>query len=347
MYIPPYSIFYLFVILSFYQLGVWIGHQYISVLLYLVLVQYWRHKRREWILTLDPVRDCFELVNVAGLIEFPFLNIKSLEFGLYRTYAIPSISGLLDKTGEFKDQACKRYNDTDLLIREFTENSLDSKRGTAAIKRLNTIHGWYNISNEDYLYVLSVFICEPVRWLKRYGFRNFHPNERQAAFAYWIEIGKRMGIKDLPQNYEECEKWNEEYEKKFMIYAESNVKIAESTTKLFLSVVPESIRGQARMVIYALCDERLRKAFGYPSPSSTLCTIVDLLLRFLGFFIRHCLLPRPMFFPDRRSPTKPTNSTCTFDITKQMFEPVYDVYGHFYDQYCISKLGPEHPPLKS
>lgn len=41
-------------------------------------------------------------------LEFPFTLVKSLEFALFRTYGVPSISRLLDKTREFRNHVGKR-----------------------------------------------------------------------------------------------------------------------------------------------------------------------------------------------------------------------------------------------
>jgi hypothetical protein len=36
------------------------------------------------------------------------------------------------------------------------------------------------ISDRDYLYVLSTFVCEPIRWLARYGWRALSAEEEEA-----------------------------------------------------------------------------------------------------------------------------------------------------------------------
>ena len=82
---------------------------------------------------------------------------------LFRTYAVPSISGLLAETGEFERRPRKRYDDTELILAEMLENGLDSPRGRAALARMNAMHGRFPIANEDMLYVLSTFIFEPIR----------------------------------------------------------------------------------------------------------------------------------------------------------------------------------------
>jgi hypothetical protein len=47
-----------------------------------------------------------------------------------------------------------------------------TERSLNAIRRLNGIHGKYKaITNADYLYVLAIFMCEPMRLAEMYGYR--------------------------------------------------------------------------------------------------------------------------------------------------------------------------------
>lgn len=59
---------------------------------------------------LDPKRDCQRIVYLMGAYERPWLVRKSLEFALFRTYAVPSISRLLEATGQFQQHGQKRYD---------------------------------------------------------------------------------------------------------------------------------------------------------------------------------------------------------------------------------------------
>src|SRR4051794_4723936 len=110
-----------------------------------------KHKILDEILTLDPVKDHHKIMFYDLCYEFPFDIARALEFALFRTYAVPSISGLLDRTGEFNSHAQKRYDDTDLILNEIAENGYDSERGRAAIRRMNQMHGRFGISNDDFL----------------------------------------------------------------------------------------------------------------------------------------------------------------------------------------------------
>jgi hypothetical protein len=120
---------------------------------------------------LDPTVDYERIVWLLGTSEFAWDIEKALEFALFGTYAVPSISGLLAPTGEFRDRTRKRYDDTELLLSEIAENGQESAWGRAAIARMNEMHGRFRISNDDMLYVLSAFVVEPKRWIDRFGKR--------------------------------------------------------------------------------------------------------------------------------------------------------------------------------
>lgn len=216
------------------------------------------------IMQLDPKADCQQIVYLVGSYEYPWLIKKSLEFALFRTYGIPKSSRLLDSTTQFYAHGQRRYDDTTLLIAEITENGYDSERGLRAIKTMNRMHGKYDISNDEMRYVLSTFIFEPIRWNTKYGWRTPTQHENLASYYFWVEVGKRMGIKDIPDSYEAYEQFNIAYERDNYEFDPANRRVADGTVKIFLDWYPAILRPAVRQVIYALIDEPLRKAFGYP-----------------------------------------------------------------------------------
>src|SRR5436190_21313643 len=103
----------------------------------------------EQIRQLDPRRDHQKIVFQSMRMDFPFDTTRALELALFRTYCVPSISALLDRTGEFGQRAQKRYDDTDILISEIVDWGYDSERGRRAIDRINALHGRFQIANRD------------------------------------------------------------------------------------------------------------------------------------------------------------------------------------------------------
>ena len=186
------------------------------------------------------------------------------------TYHVPSISTLLDRTGEFRNRAQKRYDDTDIIISELMEWGYESERGQLAIKRMNQLHGRFSISNDDLLYVLSTFIYEPIRWNLRFGWRPMCEEERLAYFWFWREVGQRMNIQDIPIKYDTLEHFNREYERQHYRFSETNHRVGVATREMFVSWMPRPLAPIVRSAIYALLDDALIDAFGFTNCSRSM-----------------------------------------------------------------------------
>jgi hypothetical protein len=231
------------------------------------------------ILTLDPERDAQRIVHIDTVYEFPFDTTRSLEFALFRTFASPAISRLLDETQEFALRAQRRYDDTDLILSTIGESGYDSEEGKRAIRRMNRLHGRFAIANEDFLYVLSTFVYEPIRWNERFGRRPFVDQERLGWFYNWREVGRRMAIKEIPSSFEEFERYNVEYERANFRFADSNARVARASRDMFLAWFPGLPKRLGAHGISALMDDRLREALGFPRPPRPLVRAVEGALR--------------------------------------------------------------------
>jgi ER-bound oxygenase mpaB/B'/Rubber oxygenase, catalytic domain len=227
------------------------------------------------IAALDPERDAQRIVFIDASLEFPWDTQRSLELAFYRTYAVPSIARLLDSTGEFTQRTQKRYDDTQLLISAFCEYGYDSDFGRRAIRRMNQIHGGFSIENDDFLYVLSTMVFEPIRWNARFGWRPLVETEKLATFFFWREVGRLMGIRDLPDSYHEFERFNVIFEGDRFAHTEEGHRIAVATRELFLGWFPVLPRSLGRPIVHALLDEPLLDALGLPHPSRRLRRAVE------------------------------------------------------------------------
>ena len=228
---------------------------------------------------LDPVADHRRIVYLDACFEFPWDTTRSLELALFRTFASPSIAALLDSTGEFGRAAQKRYDDTDLILSTIVEAGYDSEEGKRAIRQMNRIHERFEISNRDFLYVLSSFVFEPIRWNARFGWRPLIETEKLATFEYWRVVGQRMAIREIPEAYEDFERFNEEYERREFRQTEASRRVGTSTRDMFLSWFPGLPRRFGAQAIYALMDEPLLHAFGFPSPTRAVRAAVEQALR--------------------------------------------------------------------
>ncbi|MEV0681168.1 oxygenase MpaB family protein [Actinosynnema sp. NPDC050436] len=252
-----------------------------------------RFANRRLIESLDPVRDHQRILRVSSGYEFPWDYVRSLEFALFKTYCVPSISGLLAKTGEFERRAQQRYDDTSLLMAELVDHGYDSPRGREALRVVNRLHGRYEIDNDDMKYVLSTFVYEPIDWLDRYGWRPLTTQERLAAFHFYRAVGARMAIRDVPGDFDEYRAFKESYEERHFVYDETNHRIGQYTVDLFCSWYPAPKAVTSRAVV-ALLDERMVRAFGFTAPPPWLGAFERRALRLRARLVRH--------FPPRRTP---------------------------------------------
>ena len=317
----------------------------ISLLIYLIFIKYIKDQKIKKLnvklsskLTL---KDSKDILYSFMYYEFPFLVVKSLEFGLFKTYSIPSISKILTQTKEMETNMSKRYDDTDLILREIFEHSIDSQRSTLALQRLNFLHGQYPITNNDYLYTLAVFIIEPIRWVNKYGYRKSHQIEKEAHYIFWYDIGSKMGIKNIPNSWEEVEDWMINYEIKHMKFHENNLKIKKATLDLFLSIVPSILHQFGDPILSVFCCSRLRAAMGLSNPPVGLTSFLEFLLFLQGNFIKYFLLPR--FQPHVRTPITFLPSDNPQDNRPGKGCPLFHTYAPTYakDGYRIDELGPD------
>ncbi|KAF9259411.1 hypothetical protein L218DRAFT_981552 [Marasmius fiardii PR-910] len=262
--------------------------------------------------TLSP-EDAQDIIGILTRYEMPLILEYALAFALFKTYAIPSISKILWSTKELasSEKVSKRYADTSILIstwihcpisgfvaqsgkaKEKSTSPVQDPRACLAIARVNYLHSRYNITNDDYLYTLALFMFEPAKWATKYGWRSLSPLEEHAFFILWVEVAKRMGIKDVPESAEDFKQWVEEYEDKHMVPAQSNHDVATYTTEELIHILPEAfgIKSFARNLSIAVLEDKVRIAMMLPKQPDYLKNLLDLLLRFMAWNVRYFHLP--------------------------------------------------------
>ncbi|KAJ7578033.1 hypothetical protein C8J56DRAFT_1060717 [Mycena floridula] len=249
------------------------------------------------------VEEAQKVMAVSTEYDMPMLLNYALAFALFKTYAIPSISELLATTKELgsKERVSKRYADTEILISTWIScpfrlpsNETPDPRAMIALARVNWLHSKYNIANDDYLYTLGLFIFEPWAWAERYGWRALSPLEKHSYYIYWLEIGKRMGIKHIPDDPEVFKRWCVKYEEEYMVPAQSNHDVAGHTTEELLHVLPEAfgIKNFARRLSVCALEEHVRKAMMFPKQPRYLYALLEGILHSVSFVQYHFCLPR-------------------------------------------------------
>jgi hypothetical protein len=234
--------------------------------------------------SLDPETEHCRIIHLMTGYEFPWDVVRALEVALMRTFCSPSVSALLNRTGEFRRHGQKRYDDTALLIAEFMHHGYDSERGTQAIAHMNKIHGLYQIANDDFLFVLSTFVFLPARWVDDFGWRRSTENERQALYYFFKAVGERMKIQNIPPSLEDFRLWTMNYEQKHFEPNDTNTAVGNATVNIVKGWMPGIAKPFVLPVMKCLLDDSMLGALGYSRPPVVLRSIVRgaMKLRALG-----------------------------------------------------------------
>jgi hypothetical protein len=268
--------------------------------------------------SLDPQSDYLQIYQNMALYDFADDMRYGLNMAFYRTFAVPRIAELLARTGEVKREPAKRSYDTALVIYELIAAGFDDARGREMVKLLNRVHHGWNIAQEDFLYVLCTFIVVPTRWIERRGWRPVLATEKAATCAFYLELGKRMAIRDMPTSYEEACAFLDRYEHDNLADSPAGRTLIQATMLLFQNRLPTRLRKYAPVLVSALISEpSVAAALGLPSAPRILTSGISAYYRARNLRLRR--RPAP---------------------TTTWFRPgilVHDVYP---DGYTLDQLGP-------
>ncbi|KAJ5096468.1 hypothetical protein NUU61_005824 [Penicillium alfredii] len=284
--------------------------------------------------------DAFEIQKTVAQLEFPFMFIKSLQFALFRTYGIPTISHLLTRTSQLSnpDTSLKRYTDTSALVQEMVGNSPTSPRAYLSLARTRFLHSGYRASGKileaDMLYTLALFALQPVRFIDRFEWRRLSDLERCAIGTFWKSIGDALeiqydelpsgptGFRDGLQWLEEMDAWSMAYEERYMVPDAKNRETADQTTAILLYLLPQGLHPIGLQFVSFMMDDRLRRAMLYDPPTWFFASLFSALLNTRKLFLRYLAPPRP-YFLRYASFTEQPDDHQRFFLTKWEAAPYY------------------------
>jgi stress-induced morphogen len=122
-----------------------------------------------------------------------------------------------------------------------------------------------------------------------------------------------MAIKGIPDAYDELERLTEDYEHSRFQRTEASERVGRATRDMFLAWFPGLPKRFGAPAIYALMDDRLLDAFGFPRPPRALRSTVEGALRTRGRAV--ALLP-----PRRRPRLRTRRRTRTYGRTWRLEE---------------------------
>ncbi|KAL2817687.1 streptococcal 67 kDa myosin-cross-reactive antigen like family-domain-containing protein [Aspergillus cavernicola] len=273
---------------------------------------YRKYTTREEMATMTD-HDAWEIQKMMLVTEFPSASLKALQFALFRTYGIPTISSLLLKTSQFSNPATsfKRYADTGALIGQFIAFEPSSERAHTAIARTKFLHTGYRASGKilesDMLYTLSLFALEPIRFIDMFEWRSLSELEQCAIGTYWKSLGDALeisfavlpsgphGFRDGLHFLEELQQWSLKYEEDYMKPSPQNKEVADKTMDVLVYAMPRFMKPIGVNFASCVMDDRLRDAMMYQPPAAVYKTIFSSLVAVRKFYLRHLALPRAKF----------------------------------------------------
>jgi len=225
-----------------------------------------------------------EWVKYIANTDMPIDFLLAGELAQIQTFAIPSISKILHATRQYEKAGVKRLDDTRAILTECMADTVHSERGKSMVEQLNYIHGHYNISNDDYLYTLALFMLEPVRWCENYGYRQLTNDEKEALYLEFYDLGEAMHIQDIPASYEAMEFWFHRYRKKHMAFNPTNAAVAEGLIRGMQQMAPKWLRPITNsllknMILTLIKDDELLTALGLKAPAKPVQWLVKMVMK--------------------------------------------------------------------
>ncbi|KAK9764486.1 hypothetical protein K7432_007964 [Basidiobolus ranarum] len=241
--------------------------------------------------------------------DFPFSFYTSLDLGGLRSSGVPSISKVLVATYQYTTNTEKRFEDTDLFMREFIENQPGSDRSLGALGRISSFHQHYKIRHDDIVYQLAVYIYEQIRWINLYEWRELLEVEKEALFQFWFkEIGKGLGVSYEARTwtFQELHQWFIQYEELNMVYSKYNAEVTDPFLDLYVTIAPKPFRGVLKRAILQFMGERYYQAcYGDLGPS-TYEKLLNTCSGYLLFFLLklRAVMVGNLFFPRQVTPRR-------------------------------------------
>jgi len=222
---------------------------------------------REQLETLDPLAERDRIHHALSSTFRSEARVLEL-LSINRVAVAGPLAGFVRSTREAESNGVARFYDTFTLFANYFEWGRDSKRGRAAIRRMNEIHGRYTIPNEGMKYVLLQMAFTWLDGADRIAHRPILTVERRGFFHAVVEMGRDMHIEDIDHDYDAMVAW-------FRAFNRAHAEFAPFKRDFFETIVdrsvPTDVPAVLRRALHAAArvamDEDYRSALGYEDPS--------------------------------------------------------------------------------
>lgn len=249
------------------------------------------NKKRQQLAGCPVAENYHERVKYLANTDMPIDFLLAGELAQIQTFAIPSISRLLHRTKQYEKAGTKRLDDTRAILTECMADTVHSERGQSMVEQLNFIHGHYNISNDDYLYTLALFMVEPVRWSEKFAYRRLTEDEKQALYREFCDLGKAMNIRDLPHSFDAMVCWYRNYRQQHLQFDPANKAVTDGLIKGMQEMMPRWLRPLTSPLLRALIltlldDPQLLAATGQKAPSAFVQRVIRTVMTLRQFWMK-------------------------------------------------------------
>ncbi|MFI1980743.1 oxygenase MpaB family protein [Streptomyces wedmorensis] len=211
-----------------------------------------------------------------ALEEFAAEINAGLSLALYHLAAVPGIATTLQSTGHLAERPELRVDEVSRLLVTLLLHGFDEAGSRAAIRVMNRVHREFEVPNDHYLYALSLFVVVPTRYIDSTGSRTLSTDERKAVASFYAELGRLMGVKDIPQTYAAFEEYCDVYERRHVRTSPAGRELAAAIRSFHDARLFGNLLDKASPAVHAaitvasgtMSEERApsRCPFGYTSP---------------------------------------------------------------------------------
>lgn len=229
-----------------------------------------RHRTHD-LSTRDPDNDWLDIYRQSVLWEFPAEYSTGYQLAFHRPEAVPRMAAVIAGTGHLEANPMRRTFDTGIVLLELIHGGFESPRGRQMVRLMRRLHDHPRILQEDLTYVLNSLIVIPSQFVDKVGWRRLLPVEQIAAWRFWCELGRRMGVEHLPPSYEVAEQEFTAYEAHHLAPSPEGQRLTKAILGVFEPWFPRLLQPHTTAITSALFDDpQVSHALGLPPPRRTI-----------------------------------------------------------------------------
>ncbi|APE33581.1 hypothetical protein BOX37_05915 [Nocardia mangyaensis] len=263
---------------------------------------------RKWITAeiarLDPRTDSTQMMGLIINRLLPRVG-GALFLNLFYTVGFMHVAGqregarAVDRhgTGKIHRDGDRRADDTLRFFLSWFQHGALSTHGNASIAQIKRIHdrysSEYSMSNETFIHTIAWFTLQFEQLFTLVGAPGFTPMEKAAQVSHWRAVGEGLGVRDLPESWEEMERSLAHYESSPEWFGPTpeGTRCVNALIEQFENRwLPTGLGWTARPVLLALHSDLTLSALDLKRPSRPITWTVRYLVR-AGLTLNRRLLP--------------------------------------------------------